>query len=433
MESCRFPIDVCELIMDFVKSEPVLFAMRKNVDPIYKTLRSCALTCRAWRPRAQYLLWQEIQITGPIAMEVFTDAFRRAHVATTSKLRYLVLDFNDRLYGMECFNLRVYAALRRLRLNELFLTHKARNLRTFVIYFPHSHDHLPLYSRVLRARLPLLARITTLELCQIRPSFARMVLDFMWTCPDLSSCTLYFTWPTPRVGESWEIGEREHPVTDAAFQHLAWTSKPSGACRKLTKVVIDFESLQQGSTQRNPTMIRPPLSALFRNRTMFGSHIQYISLTGHAPELREYTHFLADGDFPALQCLRMKHNRNRIPFHVREANEPSIMELLAQRIRAPTNLKRVIVEDELLNAFEWHKARPAGCKYCWDIIGVDAGWDLPLRERFGRPDPELFFRVPMRSCADHIVQIAPHLRSTLNIYCPREEGRILLGTGELPS
>ncbi|KAH9851470.1 hypothetical protein C2E23DRAFT_242670 [Lenzites betulinus] len=207
MESCRLPIDVCELIMDFVKEE---------WDGRWSLRSEREIT--VWMKK-NYLLWQSVQIIGPLAMEAFIDAFRHAHIAITSQLRYLTFDCQHIDQPPE-------TRLDSLRLNELFLTYKARNLRTLVLCLPYGDNRfgLPLYPRVLRARPPLLARITTLVLSNIIPSFARIVLDFMWTCPDLSSFSIHFIEPYldyPRKRERASRDSSLHRISTSGLDKQA--------------------------------------------------------------------------------------------------------------------------------------------------------------------------------------------------------------------
>ncbi|GJE99841.1 hypothetical protein PsYK624_161140 [Phanerochaete sordida] len=58
-----FPVEICERIMDFVAGEPVRLYDAWAPDA-HRTLVSCSLTCRAWRPRAQAHLFTALTMAG---------------------------------------------------------------------------------------------------------------------------------------------------------------------------------------------------------------------------------------------------------------------------------------------------------------------------------------------------------------------------------
>ncbi|OJT05526.1 hypothetical protein TRAPUB_3657 [Trametes pubescens] len=80
MESCRLPIELCEKVMNALRGheDEILDGTNSRMQEEYTSkrqpaLRACALTCHAWRVRAQYLLW-----TFPVIL----DSQHLAHFRT---------------------------------------------------------------------------------------------------------------------------------------------------------------------------------------------------------------------------------------------------------------------------------------------------------------------------------------------------------------
>ncbi|KAI0820591.1 hypothetical protein BC628DRAFT_839413 [Trametes gibbosa] len=69
MEACPIPTEVCKFIIDTVGE---VFHGRQREE----TLRRCALTCCAWRTRAQRCLWEAPFVRGRTSINIFLDATR---------------------------------------------------------------------------------------------------------------------------------------------------------------------------------------------------------------------------------------------------------------------------------------------------------------------------------------------------------------------
>ena len=63
----RLPTEVCEGVIDAVYDSRIRY-LRSN----YDTLRSCALVCRAWRPRAQVMLFRRIALKDVASLHEFS-------------------------------------------------------------------------------------------------------------------------------------------------------------------------------------------------------------------------------------------------------------------------------------------------------------------------------------------------------------------------
>ncbi|KAI0770950.1 hypothetical protein BD413DRAFT_613478 [Trametes elegans] len=57
MQTCRLPVEVCEAVIDAIRPD---FDNWFDFDTESHALWACALTCRAWRPRAQLVLWTSV-------------------------------------------------------------------------------------------------------------------------------------------------------------------------------------------------------------------------------------------------------------------------------------------------------------------------------------------------------------------------------------
>lgn len=66
MENSRLPIEVCECVID------ECFGF-KPWNGRYDTLRACALTCSAWRPRSRYNLYHELRVWDSKAAGLIVD------------------------------------------------------------------------------------------------------------------------------------------------------------------------------------------------------------------------------------------------------------------------------------------------------------------------------------------------------------------------
>lgn len=211
MESCRLSIELCETIMDALPDAPDPYLQWETGPKGQRTLCACALTCRAWRVRAQHLLLTFPRLLDGPHLSLFTVAIRNVPKPPT-----ITLVLKDKV------DLKLAAQL-------------------FIQPFPHlqhwscayvSFDSgLPL--RLLRIRLPFFANINVLEMRYCRFKSARAMLHVVWACPNLSSLNISCV-SLESMGPS-TVGNItvELPAT---CEHLR-------ACRKLTKLILDHSTL----------------------------------------------------------------------------------------------------------------------------------------------------------------------------------------------
>ncbi|KAI0816883.1 hypothetical protein BC628DRAFT_1405084 [Trametes gibbosa] len=264
MESCPIPIEICELIIDFVGEGPPQDPERRH------NLQQCALTCRAWRTRAQRCLWQVWHIRSSASINLFVDTIRRAPDSLVSYIHTLVLDFYD------IRNIGPSGAISYPlpRLNELLLTTKLANLGELTLQGavgPGSPLQL-LHPNILRIRPPMLANVTVLELWRCTFSSPRSMLDLIWACPNLASLD---------IDDEWTFLDGTL-VTEEAARRLVATCQRSGACCKLEDLDFSFNL----SSDSSPS---PLCHALFNvtHGSIFGSQITSMVLDVTMKQLRE--------------------------------------------------------------------------------------------------------------------------------------------------
>lgn len=222
MESCFLPIELCEKAMDAVPHyddypDRGWLLSPQDAQNSQRALCACALTCQAWRVRAQYLLW-----TFPVLLDSqhfahFKSAIRKS--PNTHIIR-----------GLELWS--VYHDDKTLDFStagELFM-HSFPHLRSFIcrnIRF----DRGPSL-RVLRMRLPFFSNITTLALLDCTFQSLRAMLDVVWPCSNLATLVVR--------GIKLE-SERCSP---AGFQRLSTAVENLRACRKLTRIWLDMDTVE---------------------------------------------------------------------------------------------------------------------------------------------------------------------------------------------
>lgn len=224
MESCVLPTELCEKVMDAIP-EYVEFPDTGSGWPTrpkkpwrsQQALCACALTCHAWRVRAQCLLW-----TFPCLIQ--SQQFPRFNTAIRKSLN------TPTICG--------------LALGRLDVDHEASDLSTAGELFMHSFPHLrslvcrnisfergpPL--RALRMRLPFFDSITFLELLWCKFQSLRAMLDVVWACSNLA---------TLAIGDN-QI--KSKCCSAAGFQNLCTTAENLRACRKLTRLWLDSDTIE---------------------------------------------------------------------------------------------------------------------------------------------------------------------------------------------
>lgn len=229
MESCVLPIEICEKVMDAI---PESFELpdtgsgwpTRPTKPwdSQKALCACALTCHAWRVRAQYLLW-----TFPCLIQ--SRQFPRFNTAIRKSL-----------------NTPIISGLALGPLGEV--RHEVSDLSTAGELFMHSFPHLryllcqnlsfergpPL--RVLRMHLPFFSSITFLELWRCTFQSLRAMFDVVWACSNLA---------TLAIGDNFIKSER---CSAAGFQNLCTTAENLQACRKLTRLWLSSKTIEASAS-----------------------------------------------------------------------------------------------------------------------------------------------------------------------------------------
>ncbi|KAI0365453.1 hypothetical protein BV20DRAFT_752634 [Pilatotrama ljubarskyi] len=221
MEHCRLPIEVCEHIIE---------AFSPDVSPIWdrpspfcnvveapghvalSTLCACALTCCAWRFRAQFILWRHPWITDNEGVMAFTAVLRCTSPSSALHISSLRLDGpwkeDVSLSQSGNFFLLSLPNLRHLRLSRLYLdaTKAATPPR-------------------LRNRLVLCASIIHLELFFCRFDRPRTMFDIIWSCPHLRSL---------------KIVSCSHPPAKSQDElaRLVQASMNPKACQNLTRLQV---------------------------------------------------------------------------------------------------------------------------------------------------------------------------------------------------
>lgn len=191
-----------------------------------RALCACALTCRAWRVRAQYLLSTFPQIRNESCLAHFTTAAVQESFITG-------LTLGD--------SYTPSADLDASKASELFMRSCVRleHFRCIEVRFDRGP---PL--RLFRMRLPFFASITTLRLWSCTFQSFRAMLDVVWACPNLAMLNITDT----------KFGVKHSPAAgirqmSAAVEHLR-------GCQKLTCLYLDIYTLR-ASSHVPPFILRP--------------------------------------------------------------------------------------------------------------------------------------------------------------------------------
>lgn len=250
MESCRLPIELCEAVMSALRDS---LGRRDGVLDPRKTWESqqglcaCALTCRAWHVRAQYLLWTFPHISNVQHLTHFITALRRS--SNISNTHGLVLGRNiDHSASILQYGFTIRALPDG---GSEFISHRPKkddsptpDLSTagelFIRPFPHLQRLLCVNIRfdngpplpILRMRLPFFVTITDLQLQKCTFGSFRAMLDVVWACPNLA---------TLDIDDSWF---KSHAPSIAVLQQMSAAAEHLRACRRLTALRLDGHVLQ---------------------------------------------------------------------------------------------------------------------------------------------------------------------------------------------
>lgn len=222
MESCRLPIELCETLMnalpDCYELRPPFVGLgvsrdyRETVDGQH-ALCACALTCRAWRVRAQYLLSTFPYIRNDAHLAHFTMAVQESPITGLTLGGEALLDASkaSELFMRPC----------------LLLQH----LRCFRVRFDRGP---PL--RLLRMRLPFFASITTLQLWACTFQSFRAMINVVSACPNLAMLSIHAA-----------MFFNVQPLSAVGLRQMSAAVKSLRACQKLTDLYLDMYTLEASS------------------------------------------------------------------------------------------------------------------------------------------------------------------------------------------
>lgn len=97
--SWTIPTEVCERIIDDIAAPSGVLESRRiySMDKALDTLKACALTCRAWKPRAQYYLFRIMRIDCSVdSLEGVNDIVFFLNTNTTIRSRVQTLTAKGR-------------------------------------------------------------------------------------------------------------------------------------------------------------------------------------------------------------------------------------------------------------------------------------------------------------------------------------------------
>lgn len=183
-----------------------------------RALYACALTCRAWRVRAQYLLWTFPCLFDSQHFAHFNSAIRKS--SNTPIIRGVALGSGDKYAE----NADLSTAL-----GELF-THSFPHLRSLFCGKLCFERGPPL--RVIRMRLPFFSSITSLAFLKCTFQNSRSMLDVVWACSNLATLAMQDV-----------TVESEH-CFPARFHSLSMAVENLRACRKLTTLCLDMDTIR---------------------------------------------------------------------------------------------------------------------------------------------------------------------------------------------
>ncbi|KAH9851500.1 hypothetical protein C2E23DRAFT_829363 [Lenzites betulinus] len=343
MEPCPFPIEICELIIDAIAGKHPRKSERDS-------LRNCALTCRAWRTRAQHRLWEIPRRLDATSVNKFIAEIRQIPIHLASLVHTLLIHFryDDKI----------------CRLNELLLTSSMPNLRTFELQYTAntgrdvstSLNLKVIHPRVLRIPPPLLAHVTRLKLSACRFDSLRAMFDVVWACPNLSSL---------RLENVWRFLVRT-PLTEDAVRILLSTRKHLGACGKLRDLDINLFHLG--------FMIPDSLYTLFNSKDgcLFGTQVTYLHIRVGLNDLQKLTNFLP-GVFPALINLQVDVSRRPKGGYPRPGSSFNVLRLLAERTASPSKCKRVGLFSDSWDTPNRTRRTAEQCRNCDYLVGPAHG------------------------------------------------------------
>ncbi|KAI0353268.1 hypothetical protein OH77DRAFT_644849 [Trametes cingulata] len=303
MEHSKLPIELCERIMDVLSPGPPSLGSLSigqheiellQAQHALHALSACALTCRAWRPRAQFVLWTHPQFDDDAVVVAFTQVLRSVSPSFGHHVSTLVLC--ARPVGFRSLS----------RPGDVFLLSlpNLRNLCLSSLRF----DYLPVPPHM-RTRLRLCENVTRLQLVNCEFLAIRIMFNIIWSCPDLRSLGI------------WRCFIPEES-SDDEFARVTQASRHFHACRALTQLQIEIGNRPNIPLHISGGAFGLSLTSLTLIYLMFKFE--------HVPRLEP---------FPHLRDLELLiHSGYVSPFHPGE--EPFLHELV-RNLHAPTRLERI--------------------------------------------------------------------------------------------
>ncbi|EIW65393.1 uncharacterized protein TRAVEDRAFT_42763 [Trametes versicolor FP-101664 SS1] len=313
MESSRLPIELCEAIMnalpDYYEFCPPLWLADPwdYVDFVLSqcALYACALTCHAWRVRAQYLLSTFPHIRNHANLAHFTMAVEESPITGLTLGGY----YDD----PEPFDAS--------KASELFMRScpRLQHLRCLKARF----DRGPPV-RLLRM-LPFFASITTLQLWECTFQNFRAMMDVVWACPNLAML------------EICAPGFKAQPSSPARLQQIH--VRPIG---KLTCPAVHFETVNDlFFIQR---MWGPDSARLSGVGRVFGCAVTELYFEMVGPYSREMLGNLLRDSFPALRSVTVFYDLGFLKGG-EDGRALPWLHIIAIGRPIPGRLKRTVLQD----------------------------------------------------------------------------------------
>lgn len=215
MESSRLPIEICEAVMNALPDcygfGPLhrfehKWRYRHNIVMGQRALCACALTCRAWRVRAQYLLLTFPLIRNHARLAHFTMAVGESPITG--------LTLGGYYDAPEPFDAS--------KASELFMRPRLRlqHFRCIQVRF----DRGPPF-RLLRM-LPFFASITILQMWRCIFQNFRGMMDVVWACPNLAMLGII------------DVHFNVQPSSATGLRQMSAAVENLRACQKLTSLFL---------------------------------------------------------------------------------------------------------------------------------------------------------------------------------------------------
>ncbi|KAI0363125.1 hypothetical protein BV20DRAFT_1058314 [Pilatotrama ljubarskyi] len=299
MEHSRLPIELSEYVIEALSWHD---GYPDSAAEAQANLYACALTCRAWRPRAQFILWREPWVTEDHRVIAFIAVLRciapsLAHHVRALGINHLPLSGPGDLFLLSLPNLK--------------------HLHMFSLHF----DAIAVPPS-LRTRLMLCAAVIHLELSFCTFDSLRTIFDIIWSCPQL------------RFLDIFGCTYRQAPLQEEQAR-LAQAARNLKACRNLTHLDI-FES-------NNPRVV------VYAPGGTFGSALTTLRLSfgttgGNIFRLPP----LLDQAFPYLRDVEVRIRGHNLDATVDVGADPFLHQLAA-KLSTSSMLKRLSLLIDILH------------------------------------------------------------------------------------